>query len=169
MRVTSQGFAEATSMLRELELDVQRPIIKRGLKTASGPIVLRAKRNAREHDDSGLLADSIGAKVSDDRAGRATSNIRPYGKTVVVEQTGPDGKKRQKRTRPTAYAHIREFGSKHVTAQPFMRPALDDGLAEAVQGFTAEVRADLDRRTRKAAQTAKRAAKSYAKAISSNR
>jgi HK97 gp10 family phage protein len=167
MRVTAQGFSEAAALLNDLKLDVQRPILKRALKTAAAPIVLRAKQGAKAHPDSGLLSDSIGVKVSDDRAGRATANIRPYGKTVTVEKTGPDGKKRQTRTRATAYAHIVEFGSKHVSARPYMRPALDGGLAEAVGGFRAEVQAAIDRRTRKAELASKRAARSYQKAISS--
>lgn len=160
MKATTQGFAEAAGLLNDLKLDVQRPILKRALKTASAPIVLRAKRGARAHLDSGLLSDAIGVRVTDDRAGRATANIRPYGKTVTVEQTGPDGKKRQKRTRATAYAHVVEFGSKHVSARPYMRPALDGGLPEAVAGFRAEVQAAVDRRTSKAARAVKRSNKS---------
>jgi HK97 gp10 family phage protein len=145
----AEGFAAAHATLRALELDLQRPILKRALKTAAAPIVLRAKRGAREHEDSGLLADSIHASVFGDRAGRATANIRPSGQRVVVMQTGPDGKKRQKNTRASAYAHIVEFGSKNVAARPFMRPALDGGLSEAEAGFAAEVGAALDKLIKK--------------------
>ena len=145
----TEGFADAHAALRSLELDVQRPILKRALKTAAAPIVLRAKRSANDIEDSGLLADSIHTIVTGDRAGRATANIRPSGRRVIVEQTGPDGVKRQKRTRASAYAHIVEFGSLHVSARPFMRPALDGGLAEAEAGFAAEIDAAMQRRIKK--------------------
>lgn len=148
----TEGFEAAHAALRDLALDVQRPILKRALKTAAAPIVLRAKRGAREHEDSGLLADSVYVVVTGDKAGRATANIRPSGRLVVVEQTGPDGKKRQKRTRASAYAHLIEFGSKHVSARPFMRPALDGGLAEAEAGFTAEINAAIERRIKRQAR-----------------
>lgn len=163
MLITADGFDAGTALMRDLALDLQRPVLKKALTTAAGPIVFRAKRNARSHDDSGLLADSIGVTVKVDRAGRGVANIRPYGKTVMVTQTGPDGVKRQRRTRATSYAHHVEFGTKHVSARPYMRPAMDGGKSEAVAGFKAEVQAAIDKRTRKAARDAKRKARNKSK------
>ena len=156
MKVTTTGFKEALLMMKDMKLAVQRPILKRALATAAAPIVFRAKRNANQFKDSSLLADSIGVAVKVDRAGHALADIRPYGGKVVVEQTEPDGKKNQRTTRASAYAHIIEFGSKHVHAHPFMRPALDGGLAEAKAGFVAEVRSGLERIEKKAARAKKK-------------
>lgn len=152
----TEGFEAAHAALRDLALDAQRPLLKRALRTAAAPIVLRAKRGARQTEDSGLLADSIYVVVTGDRAGRASANIRPSGRLVIVEQTGPDGKKRQKRTRSSAYAHLVEFGSVHVSARPFMRPALEGGLAEAEAGFAAEVDAAIKRRLKRAEAQARK-------------
>ena len=141
--------------MSSLNLDLQRRILKKALTTAAGPVMFREKQNARRNRDSGLLADSIFVTVKVDRAGEATANIRPSGKRVVVMQTEPDGTKRQVRTRASAYAHVVEFGSKHVAARPFVRPAVDQSLPEVEAAFAAEVNAAVVKAAAKAARSKK--------------
>ena len=155
LEIKTEGFAGALEAMSSLNLDLQRKILKKALTTAAGPVVFREKQNARRNRDSGLLADSIYVTVKVDKAGEATANIRPSGKLVVVMQTEPDGTKRQVRTRASAYAHVVEFGSKHVAARPFVRPAVDQSLPEVEAAFAAEVNAAVVKAAAKAARSKK--------------
>jgi HK97 gp10 family phage protein len=155
LEIKTEGFAGALEAMSSLNLDLQRRILKKALTTAAGPVMFREKQNAGRNKDSGLLADSIFVTVKVDRAGEATANIRPSGKRVVVMQTEPDGTKRQVRTRASAYAHVVEFGSKHVRARPFVRPAVQQSLREVEAGFTAEVNAAVKKAVTKASRTKK--------------
>jgi HK97 gp10 family phage protein len=155
LEIKTEGFAGALEAMSSLNLDLQRRILKKALTTAAGPVMFREKQNAGRNKDSGLLADSIFVTVKVDRAGEATANIRPSGKRVVVMQTEPDGTKRQVRTRASAYAHVVEFGSKHVRARPFVRPAVQQSLREVEAGFTAEVNAAVKKAVAKANRTKK--------------
>lgn len=155
LEIKTEGFAGALEAMSSLALDLQRKILKKALTTAAGPIVFREKQNARRNRDSGLLADSIFVSVKVDRVGEATANIRPSGKLVVVMQTEPDGTKRQVRTRASAYAHVVEFGSKHVAARPFVRPAVEQSIPEVEAAFAAEVNAAVIKAAAKAARSKK--------------
>jgi HK97 gp10 family phage protein len=155
LEIKTEGFAGALEAMSSLNLDLQRKILKKALTTAAGPVMFREKQNARRNRDSGLLADSIFVTVKVDKAGEATANIRPSGKRVVVMQTEPDGTKRQVRTRASAYAHVVEFGSKHVAARPFVRPAVDQSLPEVEAAFAAEVNAAVVKAVAKAARSKK--------------
>lgn len=155
LEIKTEGFAGALEAMASLNLDLQRKILRKALATAAGPVVFREKQNARRNSDSGLLADSIFVTVKVDKAGEATANIRPSGKLVVVMQTEPDGTKRQVRTRASAYAHVVEFGSKHVAARPFVRPAVDQSLPEVEAAFAAEVNAAVVKAAAKAARSKK--------------
>jgi len=155
LEIKTEGFAGALEAMSSLNLDLQRRILKKALTTAAGPVMFREKQNAGRNKDSGLLADSIFVTVKVDRAGEATANIRPSGKRVVVMQTEPDGTKRQVRTRASAYAHVVEFGSKHVAARPFVRPAVDQSLPEVEAAFAAEVNAAVIKATAKANRSKK--------------
>ena len=155
LEIKTEGFAGALEAMSSLNLDLQRKILKKALTTAAGPVVFREKQNARRNRDSGLLADSIYVTVKVDKAGEATANIRPSGKRVVVMQTEPDGTKRQVRTRASAYAHVVEFGSKHVASRPFVRPAVDQSLPEVEAAFAAEVNAAVVKAAAKAARSKK--------------
>lgn len=155
LEIKTEGFAGALEAMSSLNLDLQRKILRKALATAAGPVVFREKQNARRNRDSGLLADSIYVTVKVDKAGEATANIRPSGKLVVVMQTEPDGTKRQVRTRASAYAHVVEFGSKHVAARPFVRPAVDQSLPEVEAAFAAEVNAAVVKAAAKAARSKK--------------
>ena len=155
LEIKTEGFAGALEAMSSLNLDLQRKILRKALATAAGPVVFREKQNARRNRDSGLLADSESCADVLLAAGEATANIRPSGKLVVVMQTEPDGTKRQVRTRASAYAHVVEFGSKHVAARPFVRPAVDQSLPEVEAAFAAEVNAAVVKAAAKAARSKK--------------
>jgi len=152
-------------MLKGMKLELQRPVLRRALKSAAAPIVYRAKRNAARGStkDSGLLSDSIGSKVKISRTGRVIVDIKPYGKPVVVRRRRPDGTTYQVRAKASKYAHHVEFGNVHMAAEPFMRPAADAGKAEAIKGFAAEVEVTIRRIEKKKQRAARRAARLAAK------
>lgn len=140
MKATLKGDAVVVKQLRELSDAVQGRIIRRALNAAADPVKARAIEGARRVEDSGLLGDSIRLHMETvKKEGRFRAHIRPAGRLVVVEQTGPDGVKRQKRTRASRYAHAVEFGTKHVTPRPFMRPAVESTKAQTEAAFAASI------------------------------
>jgi HK97 gp10 family phage protein len=145
----------------QIPKELQRRVLRRAMKSAAAPVVLRAKQNAGRSStkDSGLLRDSIAFSITQKRSGKVIANIRPLGKTVVVQRTGKDGKKRQVKARAAWYAHHLEFGNKHMPPEPIFRPALEASLGEALAGYTAEIKSELGKLTRAAARKAKRAEK----------
>jgi HK97 gp10 family phage protein len=136
IQIKTTGFASTLASLSGLDLDLQRKVIGAGLRKAGRAVVKKAKDNTRGDADSGLLGKSISVSVRVDRTGRGVAHIRPSGKRVKVMQTGPDGKRRLKTTRATAYAHIREYGSKYVSPKPYMRPAIETTTPQIEAAFS---------------------------------
>lgn len=140
MRVRVNGLASARAQLADLGEAIEMRVLRRATKAAAEVIKAREIAGARRVEDSGLLADSIRLHMESDRKrAKVRAHIRPSGRPVMVAQTGPDGVKREKRTRASAYAHILEFGSRHVTARPFVRPAVSGTESDRDAAFTAEV------------------------------
>lgn len=159
MRVRVTGLAEARAQLADLGEAVEMRVLRRATTAAGGVIKNKIVAGAKRVEDSGLLADSIRMHVKVDRKlAKVQVHIRPAGKPVMVAQTGPDGVKREKRTRASAYAHLVEFGSKHVPARPFVRPAVESTEAERNAAFTREVEKGIDKELKKRARKAARAA-----------
>jgi HK97 gp10 family phage protein len=153
VKIRVQGLAESRGQLANLGEGIELRVLRRATKAAAEVIKQKEIQGARRVEDSGLLADSIRLHMeSDKRQAKVRAHIRPSGKPVMVEQTGPDGVKRERRTRASAYAHLVEFGSQHVPPRPFIRPAVESTAAARDAAFAAEVEKgvarELKRRTR---------------------
>lgn len=104
--------------LEKLERDVSREEIEAALLLAAQPVVDAARANAPVR--SGNLRDSIRSEVVDDE-----------GKPEVRVGTN------------LFYGRYQEFGTKRLAARPFLRPALDEKRAEAIEIFRRELGAKI--------------------------
>jgi len=159
MRAIITGFDEAEGLFNEIPKELKRRVLRRAMKSASAPIVLRAKQNAgrSSNKDSGLLQDSIGVSIKTKRSGVAQANIRPMGRAVVVIRRKKNGQTYQVRTRAANYLHHLEFGNKNMPPEPIMRPALESGASESLLGFKSEVENEIDKITARAARKSEKA------------
>src|SRR3990167_5019859 len=106
-----EGLDELLKSMDSLALSVQKNLIVRALRKGAEPIRARAEELAPR--DEGQLAESMMITVSDQTATGATAKIGP--------------------SRTGFYGHIPEFGLANNPAQPFLRPAADEKMDEAVR------------------------------------
>lgn len=150
MKIRVEGLSSSRGQLANLGEGVELRILRRATKAAAEVIKQREIQGARRVEDSGLLADSIRLHMEGDKKqAKVRAHIRPSGKPVMVAQTGPDGVKRERRTRASAYAHLVEFGSKDVRARPFVRPAVEGTKGERDAAFMGEVEKGIARELRR--------------------
>jgi HK97 gp10 family phage protein len=143
----------ARNQLADLGEAVQYRALRAGLKAAGEVVKKKVIQGARRVEDSGLLADATRMHITTQKStGRVTAHIRPAGSLVIVEQTGPDGRKRQKRTRASAYAHLVEFGGQHVSPRPYARPAIETTAAAREAAFTEQINKGITRALKKRAK-----------------
>ena len=91
-------------------LVTQKRIIARAIRAGAEPIRARAEELAPI--ETGVLRESM------------TINVTEQSATEAIGKIGP--------ARRGFYGTFDEFGTAHQAAQPFLRPAYDERLAEAV-------------------------------------
>jgi len=130
-----RGDTELIAALTALPGKVQRRVMRKAVRAALRPVVKTARQLAPQRKregksgrftKSGLLKASIGQR-----------NPKLFPSGVIwgavgprsgFKEIGPQGRFEN----PTKYAHIQEFGSERVPAQPFMRPALDRNIVSVI-------------------------------------
>lgn len=113
-----------------------RRLGKAALKRGAKPLVARAKELAPK--DQRDLEKSI--KAGD--AIKAFRNRTPESVTTFV------GIDESQDRRLHIYAEAQEMGLKHMKAQPYMRPALDETTQEVIDQTGVEMWAGIDKRAR---------------------
>lgn len=132
-RVEATGYRELEVKLNRLTNSVPEHLQKQVLHDAAKIVADEARRLVPI--DSGNLRDSI--TVSETAFGGAfkmNMALESAGlKVFIGPSTGgsPDG----------FYGHMVEFGTVHMTAQPFMRPAFDHTRAEVQKRLGDDLRA----------------------------
>jgi HK97 gp10 family phage protein len=143
--VEVEGLAELQTALRELPDATARNVLRRVAKQALEPIAARARTLAPV--DRGNLVQSI--TVSNRLTRRQRSQAQTADPNDVVMYVGAGG---------LAQAHMMEFGTQDVAAQPYMRPAWDEGkervLTSIKELLWAEIEKAAKRAERKAAKMA---------------
>jgi len=160
-----QGGAELDKMLQTLPVKLEKNIMRAALAAGARVIMREAKAlapvgrpsntNAREYGGyPGALRDSVRVTTRFTKDGQATASVKAGGRT----KKGAD----------VFYAHIVEYGARRhiikprakrmqigdnfvagqvehpgVRPRPFMRPAADTKMAEAVDVATAYIRKRL--------------------------
>lgn len=117
-----RGIDELSIILRKFPSRIEKKILKSSLRKASKVIVKRARNTVPVR--TGNLRRSIGIVVN-----------KTNSKSAPSMSIGP--RKGKKLKNDGWYGHLVEFGApaRGVAAQPFMRPAAEEGSAEFVKVF----------------------------------
>lgn len=141
------GDVQVIKNLEMLKTKGKRRVVRKAI--GQGVKLVAQIARAKAPKDSGLLKQSIKSAVTKMVSGKVYVDPKVYAvkgektggeykiiklrgkkkgltkediKAQVFKAVGEDGKYQ----RPSKYAHLLEFGTKHAKARPFMRPALDE-------------------------------------------
>lgn len=148
------GLENLLGKLDSVSYDVRRKGGRSALRKAAQVVVQKAKEGAERIDDK-----ETGRSISDNIA------LRWNGK--LFKQTGnlgfrigvlhgavlKDGGDLSPSS-PTPHWRLIEFGTEHMAAAPFMRPALANSISEVTSTFVSEYEKAIDRAIRRAAKKA---------------
>lgn len=128
-----EGALEMERLLKQLGPEVASRVGDQAVRAAAKPIVEEAKRLVPV--DTGRLRDSITVVTERKRKG---DNER----VALIGFEKPVSRR----------AHLTEFGTKHAAARPFMRPALDSKVGEALGEMGKVLARGIDREAKKLAK-----------------
>lgn len=130
-----QELAALTDRLR----DIEAKIAKKALRTAArkGMSIVRDQVKANAPEDTSDDADNIKTKAF---IALQTS----YRRGVLSVRVGVRGGAKQNPDTPY-YWRMVEFGTKHISAKPFMTPALENNADAVIDRIADELRRELDR------------------------
>ena len=154
------GDVQVIQNMRRLHSKIERQIVRKAIAKGLKPIVKLAQSKVSEK--TGLLKKAIKSKVTKMVSGKvyvdpkvfAVRNRNTGGEFKEIKIAGP-GRKMGYRDlmnnirlaggktdviKPANYAHLLEFGTKHMRARPFMRPALQQSRASALKEIENEAR-----------------------------
>jgi HK97 gp10 family phage protein len=164
MKVTTkiEGLRELNDAIEELSKATGRNVVRRTLTKALYPMEQRAETNAPVGETRHLRESiEISAKISKrqgslhraeygSKAIRTSEGFRMEPQTTVWMFMGPSG---------SAKSIVQEFGSIHVSPQPYMRPAWEGGKEQALKNIRDdlwdEVKRAAERVARKTARLAR--------------
>jgi len=130
-----QGLSALVDNLNSLPLALgtQKNIIVRALRAGSQPCLELATANAPNDPDTdgSRIADNMGVVVSDQTATGAVARIGPKKWNYI--------------------GRFAEFGTKHQPAEPWLRPAFDATLDQAVQIIGDVVGTEIEKEMKKIA------------------
>jgi len=128
LSLTFTGGPELVQALRTLPESVQGRVLLEALKRAAQPVIEDAARLAPRRRAAGVAASLVIEVV------RGADG----GKTIAV---GPDP--------AHFYGIFLEFGTRHMPARPFMRPAWDAQVQKVLDQLVGELRAAIERAARR--------------------
>ena len=132
--VPIEGLPRMRKQFKELSDKMQRRVLRGALRAAARPVLKDAK--ARVPVRTGALKKAIGVAVT----------------VKTVESTATIGVRRKRPGQPARRAHLVEFGTKHTSARPFLRPALDSKKEAVVRTLAEALKKQIDTETAKVAQ-----------------
>ena len=142
VKVEVKGLNKLLKKLRELEPKVARKAMKEGVQ-AGGKVFLDGMKQ-RVAVETKTLLKSLGKRQKSYKRGKVFTyfvGVRTkMGRSVTVP-----GKSKPQFRSPTKYAHLVEFGAPeaNVRAQPFIRPAFDEGKAAAIAAVESRLKAAI--------------------------
>ena len=148
------GAKELAKLLGDLPLKVESKVVLAGLRAGARSITADARRRLKASPsiDSGALEKRVSARTRKARSDRKSApkvvSIGITRGTVMVVRKG--ARKAEKAT-PSRYAHLVEFGTENMPAEPFLRPALDEKGAEAIAKTIEFMGRGIEREARKLA------------------
>lgn len=129
------GAAEMERLLKLLPERVAERVTKNALR--AGARVIRDEAKDRVPVDTGDLRDSVVVRSP-------TQRQRKHGAALVVVGFEKPISRR---------AHLTEFGTQHQPAQPFLRPAVDEGGRRAIDAIGKSMTRGINREAKKLAKT----------------
>jgi HK97 gp10 family phage protein len=136
------GLRELGQQFKKLDAGMQKKAAPRATAAGAQVIKKRARRKIQTNpsiDTGSLLNAVIVKKVPKSEAQLTSEHI------VTVRGRGKKPKKEGKRPQAIApHAHLVEFGTVHMPAEPFLRPAIEEGKGEAVDAMTEKLRSFVE-------------------------
>lgn len=153
------GVDELVATLREVTYETKRKGGRTALRKAAQLIRDKAKQGAAQLDDA-KTGRQIAANIAERWNGRLNKQTGDLGfrvgvlhGSIIRERGNPD----QGTNGPTPHWRLLEFGTEKMRAQPFMRPALENNVGEAINVFATEYEKALARAIRRANRQGRRA------------
>lgn len=137
-----EGLRELGEAFRRLDADMQKRAGRSATGAAATPIKRRAINNIRSSPsvETGALAKSVIVKRLPKKETPANTSEH------IVTVRGRGKKLKSGRIQDSApYASKVEFGTVHMPAEPFLRPALDAGKGEAIEAMKKSLAASIKR------------------------
>lgn len=130
---------EVDAALADLPRATGKNVLRRVAKAGLAPIAEEMKRLAPV--DYGDLRDSINVTTKNPKGNRKESSIEAHAGPGRLPQ-----------------AHLREFGGDHHPAQPYVRPAWDQGKDALLNGIKDSLWNEIENATKRLARKAARLA-----------
>ncbi|MBH3412717.1 HK97-gp10 family putative phage morphogenesis protein [Pseudomonas putida] len=148
------GLDSLLGKLESVSYDVRRKGGRAALRKAAQLVVQKAKEGAERIDDKETgrsIADNIALRWN----GKLFKQTGDLGFRVGVLHGAvlKDGGDLSPNS-PTPHWRLIEFGTEHIAAVPFMRPALANSISEVTATFVTEYEKAIDRAIRRAAKKA---------------
>lgn len=134
----TESFKKVKKALDKLPGTIQQKVVVGATRKATSVIAKEAKANVPER--TGLLKKSIGvakAKKKDTPHNHVKFFVVPKSKILFSKKVDlADGSTGKLKVQANAYyAHMIEFGTVNMVAQPFLRPAMESKADESVKAF----------------------------------
>lgn len=141
------GIDELVRKLKDVPVKLRTKGSKRALGKAAAVIRKAAKQNAQRVDDPETgrrIADNIGQRVRGQhtrRTGDAMVSVGVLTERGPIPKGNPDTGARGN----TPHWHLLELGTEKAMAQPFMRPALENNIGQAIDKYATELDKEIDK------------------------
>lgn len=157
------GLEDLRAKLKEISKDMQFKGGRFALRKSAQVIRDKARENASRVDDSKTPED-IAKNITERWSGRLNTRTGDLGfrigvlggaKGAAVASGEIAGKGKANPGGDTFYWRFLEFGTQHISARPFMRPAMTDSIQPATAEFIKQYDKAVDRAIRRAKTTGK--------------
>lgn len=142
-----QGLKELQKTLAMLPKGVEKRAHRAAL-SAGGRIIAKAAKRKAPKGETGLLKKSIGMKFLPARGKSQPIAIigprRGFKGTPKVVTDRQTGQQKTITPDPVRYAHLVEKGTRHSSAKPFIRPALDESASAVFEAMAQKVSKAID-------------------------
>lgn len=152
----TDAFKQVQKALEKLPAVLQEKVVQGAARAAAKTISDEAKENVPV--DSGLLKKSI-APVKAKKADTPKNTVRYYvvprlnvklTKSITMVSTGETAKIKVQLN--PYYAHMIEFGTSKMPAQPYLRPAYENSTEKSVKAFQEYALKRVDKEVEKLAR-----------------
>ncbi len=147
-------FLAVQKAIAKLPEVLQQKVVVGATRAAASVIAADAKEKVPVR--TGLLKKSIGvakAKKRDTKNGHVKFYVVPKSKISFTAKVTVDGQSGKLKGKVNAYyAHMVEFGTSKMAAQPFLRPAYENSADKSIKAFQAYALKRVDKEIAKLAR-----------------